>query len=94
MERTQIYLTSEQKTALEELSKMRSVSMADVVREAICEYLARNTVEHRLKVLDDTFGAVPEWRDVDSVEFVRKLRSEWAERLERLMKGATGNDQG
>ncbi|MEW5866371.1 MAG: CopG family transcriptional regulator [Bacillota bacterium] len=94
MERTQIYLTAEQKTALEELSKMRSVPMADVVREAISEYLARNAVERRLKVLDDTFGTVPEWRDVDSVEFVRRLRSGWEERLERLAKGEAGNDQG
>ncbi|MDI3280164.1 MAG: ribbon-helix-helix protein, CopG family [Bacillota bacterium] len=84
MERTQIYLTSEQKAALEALSRMRSVPMADVVREAVSEYLARAGAEYRLKVLEETFASVPEWRAVDGVEYVRALRSGWAKREKEI----------
>jgi len=54
--------------------------MAEVVREAVSEYLERKTSETRFAVLDETFGAVPEWKDVDSVEHVRSLRSDWDDR--------------
>ncbi|MDI7248414.1 MAG: ribbon-helix-helix protein, CopG family [Bacillota bacterium] len=91
MERTQIYLTAEQKTALEEIARLKSVPMADVVREAVSEYLARKTADHRLQVLDGTFGAVPEWKGVDSIEHVRRLRSGWEERRDRLAGGVAHN---
>lgn len=94
MKRTQIYLTNEQKTALDDIAKMRSVSMAEVVREAVSEYLQRKTSETCFAVLDETFGAVPEWQDVDSVEHVRNLRSGWDNRRERVMTGEAHNERG
>ena len=64
---------------------IRDRSMAEVVREAVSEYLERRTSEARFAVLDETFGAVPEWQDVDSVEHVRSLRSDWDDRRKRVM---------
>jgi Arc/MetJ-type ribon-helix-helix transcriptional regulator len=93
MKRTQIYLTEEQKTALDGIAKMRSISMAEVVREAVSEYLERKTSETRFAVLDETFGAVPEWQDVDSVEHVRSLRSDWDDRRMRVMGGKAQDEQ-
>lgn len=93
MKRTQVYLTEEQKAALDDIAKMRSVSMAEVVREAVSEYLERKTSENRLAVLDETFGAVPEWQDADSVECVRNLRSGWDDRRRRVMEGEAHNEQ-
>lgn len=92
MERTQIYLTAEQKAALEELARRKSVPMADLVREAVSEYLARKTSDHRLRILDDTFAAVPEWRDVDGVEYARRLRSGWEVRRDRLARGVVAQN--
>ena len=93
MKRTQIYLTEEQKAALDDIAKMRSMSMAEVVREAVSEYLERRTSEARFAVLDETFGAVPEWQEVDSVEHVRSLRSDWDDRRKRVMEGEAQNEQ-
>jgi Arc/MetJ-type ribon-helix-helix transcriptional regulator len=84
MKRTQVYLTEEQKAALDDIAKMRSISMAEVVREAVSEYLDGRTSETRFAVLDETFGAVPEWQDADSVEHVRNLRSGWDGRRRRV----------
>jgi hypothetical protein len=44
--------------------------MAEVVRKAVSEYLQRKASETHSAVLDETFGAVPEWQDVDSREHV------------------------
>ncbi len=93
MKRTQVYLTEEQKAALDDIAKMRSVSMAEVVREAVSEYLERKTSENRLAVLDETFGAVLEWQDADGVEYVRNLRSGWDDRRRRVMEGEAHNEQ-
>ncbi len=77
MLRTQIYLTADQKARLEAIAKSRSVSMADVVRDAVSLYLAGNESEHRLNVLRDTFGAVSEWKEHDGVVLARSMRDQW-----------------
>lgn len=82
MIRTQIYLTAEQKARLEAVAKSRSVSMADVVRDAVSCYLANNDSEHRLSVLRDTFGAIGEWKEHDGVSLVRGLREQWKRPLD------------
>jgi len=78
MQRTQIYLTSDQKARLEAIAGSRSVSMADVIRDAVSQYLAGSGNEHRLNVLRDTFGAVAEWKCHDGVELARQMRSQWS----------------
>lgn len=82
MLRTQIYLTADQKARLEAIAKSRSVSMADVVRDAVSSYLANNDSERRLSVLRDTFGAIGEWKDHDGVSLARDLREQWKRPLE------------
>jgi predicted DNA-binding protein len=61
MDRTQIYLTPEQKEALLDLSKNTSTSMAELIRLAIDEYLSKRSQDNRLQAIQETFGAIPEW---------------------------------
>lgn len=77
MERTQIYLTNEQKARIEAIARSKSISMAEVVRDAISQYLQTNEKSHGVTVLRDTFGAVPEWKGQDGVYRARQLRSLW-----------------
>ena len=58
-ERTQIYLTSEQRRRLDELALRDGKSMAAVVREAVSAYLVDAAPEAE-KALAATFGAVPD----------------------------------
>ena len=77
MLRTQIYLTADQKARLEAIAKSKSVSMADVVRDAVSSYLVNNDSERRLIVLRDTFGAIGEWKGHDGVILARDMREQW-----------------
>jgi metal-responsive CopG/Arc/MetJ family transcriptional regulator len=58
--------------ALDEISERRRTSRAGVIRHAIRDYLVKN----RRGSLEEAFGL---WRDknVDGVEYQRRLRSEW-----------------
>jgi hypothetical protein len=58
--RTQIYLTPEQRQRIDELAASRRVTMAEIVREALDEYLDEE-LPNPEAVLAETFGAV---RDV------------------------------
>ena len=58
-ERTQIYLTSEQRRRLDELAARTGKSMAHVIREAVAAYLAEAAPDTE-KVLVSTFGAAPD----------------------------------
>lgn len=77
MERTQIYLTSEQKARLETIARARSVPMADVVRDAVDEYLLSNEPNQLLSAINKTFGTVTEWKGKDGVALQRELRAMW-----------------
>jgi Arc/MetJ-type ribon-helix-helix transcriptional regulator len=66
--RTQVYLTEEQRRQIEELRAHDGRTLAEVVRAALDEYLAtqgpraadRELAERR-RVLDETFGSVPDF---------------------------------
>jgi len=61
MQRTQIYLSDEQRESLNRLAERHQVSLAEVVRRAIDAYLGRT--EPRLdrdEVLARTGGSLPE----------------------------------
>jgi predicted transcriptional regulator len=61
MQRTQIYLEDDQRQRLDVLADAEGVSMAEVVRRAIDEYLARPRRElNREEWLERTLGALPE----------------------------------
>jgi metal-responsive CopG/Arc/MetJ family transcriptional regulator len=57
--RTQIYLTKEQRKRLDELRRRDGKTLAELVREAVDQYLERSqpSVE---EALDSTFGMLPD----------------------------------
>ncbi len=57
-ERTQIYLTTEQRQRLDELASSQGKSLAQVIREAVDAYIAEAPVEAE-RALTATFGAAP-----------------------------------
>jgi hypothetical protein len=65
--RTQVYLTAEQRRQIEELRARDGRTLAEVIRTALDEYLAthgraaaaRERAE-RQRVLDETFGCMPD----------------------------------
>lgn len=81
MDRTQIYLTSEQKEALSNISKEKSTPMAELIRIAIDEYLAKSNQGYRLQTLHETFGKITDWSK-NGETYVRELRAGWGTRNE------------
>jgi predicted DNA-binding protein len=57
--RTQIYLTSEQRERLDALGNREGKALAELVRDAVDEYLAHTLADPR-GALDATFGALPD----------------------------------
>ncbi len=57
--RTQIYLEPIQHKALKEIARARSVSMAQVVREAVAAYLGR---DRKTALSDEEYLSDPIWR--------------------------------
>jgi hypothetical protein len=56
--RTQIYLTSDMRRQIDEVATARGVSLAQIVREALDEYLADHSADPTA-ALEATFGADP-----------------------------------
>lgn len=59
MQRTQVYLTDEQRTALDREAKRAGATLAELVRRAIDRFLAGGT-DAREEILRATFGALPD----------------------------------
>jgi hypothetical protein len=57
--RTQIYLTSIQRTKLDEVMRREHKSMAQVIREALDAYFAAEHLDAD-DVLNSTFGSMPD----------------------------------
>ena len=57
--RTQIYLTRDQRERLDEVTRRQGKSLADVVRQAVDEYLARSVLDLQ-SALDASFGSMPD----------------------------------
>ena len=74
--RTQIYLTPDQRKRLDTRRKREHKTLAAIVREAIDAYLGTERKTDYQKVLDETFGSLPNL-EVPS-------RDEWEERARRL----------
>ena len=77
MERTQIYFDKAEKESLMRLAKKKGVTMAEIVREAVAEYMTKEQ-ESVMDKLDDSRGI---WRDrediPDSDEYVSEMRKTW-----------------
>jgi hypothetical protein len=66
--RTQVYLTQEQRDRIEELRTRDGRTLAEVIRNALDEYLAthgREAAEKDLaasqRILNETFGSMPDF---------------------------------
>lgn len=73
--RTQIYLTREQRERLDEISRMKKKSLAQLIRDAIDAFLERDEIDAE-EAMRETFGADP--------NFSVPPREVWSERDRRL----------
>lgn len=87
MERTQLYLTPEQKKAVMEIGKAKSMTMAEVVREAVQQYLVHEKRDYRINVVRETFGSLS---GSNIEEHVEDLRKGWQKRLSSSLKENDG----
>lgn len=74
--RTQIYLTPEQRKRLDTLRKIHHKTLAQVVREAIDAYIGAPATADAQRILDESFGTLPNLKVPP--------RSEWRKRERRL----------
>ncbi|MFA5786791.1 MAG: CopG family transcriptional regulator [Actinomycetota bacterium] len=79
--RTQIYLEEEQRRQLRRVCAARGTSMAEVVREAVSEFLAHRSGEALPAAWQRAAGL---WADRDDIEdgvtYTRELREQWEAR--------------
>lgn len=73
--RTLVDLPEKQIKALNQLSKQRKVSRAQLVREAVASYIDANSKASRDAAIDAVFGM---WQDrnIDGLEYQKKMRAE------------------
>ncbi len=83
MVRTQIYLTEEQKRALERVSARAGKPAAALIREAIDTYLRERGDDDKAKALEASFGL---WSDcrLTGDSYARGLRQEWDARTSAI----------
>lgn len=74
MVRTQIYLTEEEKSALNSISLQVGKKQSELIREAVDELIARYSDSRRQEILDNTAGI---WKDRDDLPDFATLRGEW-----------------
>ncbi len=73
MKRTQIYLTEQERKALERLSEERGTSKSSLIREAIDQYLVEEKKDWREAVR----GIRGMWKDREDLPDFKSLRKEW-----------------
>lgn len=81
MKRTQIYLTEEEKEAIEKLSDERGTTQSNIIREAIDEYIVKKKRETKKKSIMDFAGI---WKDKKDIPDIDELRDEWEQRLDQI----------
>lgn len=81
MNRTQIYLTDEEKRALHALARQHGKSFSATLREAVDAYIARHRAGELAAALEASFGC---WRDHDTADTdLSRLRQEWDDRARK-----------
>jgi hypothetical protein len=81
MERTQIYLTREQKKALKAIATQKHAPLAEVVREAVEQYIAEQKPSATERI-SRARGLWKDRKDLDAATYERELRTELNQRLE------------
>ncbi len=74
MERTQIYLTKEEREALKLLSERTGQSQSALIRQAIDRYVGQPSEEKRSECLQKARGI---WKNRTDAPDIRRLRSEF-----------------
>lgn len=78
MERTQIYLNRNHKEELQKMAKERGASMAELVREAVVEYIAKSKEESANKIVR-TKGLWADRNDItDPDGYINEMRKQWS----------------
>lgn len=83
MERTQIYLTKEQKKVLKTIAIKKNAPLAEVFREAVELYIAEQKPSATERI-SRARGLWKDRKDLDAVAYERELRKELNKRLEGL----------
>lgn len=81
MERTQIYLTKEQKKSLKTIATQKHAPLAEVVREAVEQYIAEQKPSATERI-SKASGLWKDRKDLDAATYERELRKELNKRLE------------
>jgi Ribbon-helix-helix protein, copG family len=73
MQRTQIYLTDEEQTAIRQISIRSGTSQSALIRKAIDQFIAHNTTDITPSKRMAIFGL---WQDHDNLPSLEVLRGE------------------
>ena len=76
MSRTIVSLPPKDMRWLKSTSKRQGHSIAETIREALAEYRVRMEGKEHGSAIEATSGIWKD-RDIDALEYVEKLRSEW-----------------
>jgi predicted DNA-binding protein len=74
MKRTQIYISEEMKKDLDTLSRQRSTSKSEIIREAVTEYISSHSESEKMEKLKTGAGL---WKEKKDLPDLSKLRIEF-----------------
>ena len=74
MVRTQIYLTEEERLALQSLATQSGKTQSELIREAVDSYIASYSQDRRDHIIVKVAGI---WKERDDLPDFQKLRKNW-----------------